>query len=185
MIKSDGNSRARVVDNTPTVNRNILSANHGQCPIGSLIVDTAAGVQFITVCDVQNAQHQIHAAESDTENGSSKDFRLPLGIAKAPFIFSWDILSIYLRILVPKSGFVYMDDCVCCSFTWESHLALLEVMFKALQVAGLTLKPTKMQRGPKLVSQILSTWATFCLYDGIRVCDDRIKVFGRSTHAKK
>ena len=72
----------------------------------------------------------------------------------------------------PKSGLlVHLHDCMCCSSTWESHLTLIEDIFKALQVAGLILKPTKMQFGPKEVKylgHILSA-------DGIRVGDDRIK----------
>ena len=61
-----------------------------------------------------------------------------------------------------------MDDCTYCSSTWKSHLVLLEDMFNALQVGGFTLKPTKMQFGPKQVKylgQVLSA-------DGIRVGDD-------------
>ena len=72
----------------------------------------------------------------------------------------------------PRSGLlVYMDDIICCSSTWESHLTLLESMLQALQAAGLTLKPSKVQFGPKEVKylgHILSK-------DGIRIGEDRIK----------
>ena len=41
-----------------------------------------------------------------------------------------------------RSGLlVYMDDLIACSATWEAHLALMEEILKALQAAGLTLKP--------------------------------------------
>ena len=64
VVNSDGKPRVRV-NYTSTVNRKMLSANHGQCPIGSLIVDAAAGVKFVTVCDVRNAHHKIQVAESE------------------------------------------------------------------------------------------------------------------------
>ncbi|CAB1111964.1 unnamed protein product [Ectocarpus sp. CCAP 1310/34] len=72
----------------------------------------------------------------------------------------------------PKSGLlVYIDDLICCSSTWEGHISLLENTFQALQAAGLTLKPSKVQFGPKEVKylgHILSA-------DGIRLGEDRIK----------
>ena len=43
----------------------------------------------------------------------------------------------------PSGLLVYMDDVIGCSATWEAHLRLLEDMFRALQTAGLTLKPSK------------------------------------------
>ena len=51
----------------------------------------------------------------------------------------------------PSGLLVYMDDVIVCSATWEAHLRLLEDMFRALQAAGLTLKPSKIHFGPKEV----------------------------------
>ena len=66
---------------------------------------------------------------------------------------------------------VYMDDCICCSSTWEGHLQLLENMFKALQAAGLTLKPSNAQIGPRQVKYL----GYVLTADGIRSGEDRIK----------
>ena len=141
-------------------------------------IDTVAGAKFITVCDLQSAYHQIPVAEAEqdktafvTQNGKWVFKRLPFGIANAPFLFS-TMMSLAFSHFGPKSGLlVYMDDCICCSSTWEGHLTLLENTFKAIQAAGLTLKPSKVQFGPKEVKylgHILSS-------DGIRIGDDRIK----------
>ena len=58
-------------------------------------LDTAGGVRYITVCNVQNVYHQIPVAASKqdktgfvTQNGKWVFKRLPFGIAKAPFLFS-------------------------------------------------------------------------------------------------
>ena len=72
----------------------------------------------------------------------------------------------------PKSGLLdYMDDCVCCSFTWTGHLQLLENMFKALQAGGLTLKPSKVQFGPRKVKYL----GHILTADGIQIGEDRVK----------
>ena len=45
---------------------------------------------------------------------------------------------------------VYMDDVIACSATLEAHLRLLaDNVFRALQAAGLTLKPSRTHFGPK------------------------------------
>lgn len=50
----------------------------------------------------------------------------------------------------PKRGLlVYMNDIICCSSNWESHIALLESTFKVLPAAGLMLKPSKIQFDPE------------------------------------
>ena len=101
--------------------------------------DTVGGARYITVCDVQNAYHQIPmtASEQDktafvTQNGKWVFKRLPFGIANALFLFS-RIMSLDFAHFGPRSGLlVYMDDCTCCSSTWVGHLQVVENIFKAL-----------------------------------------------------
>ena len=142
-------------------------------------IDTVAGAKYISVCDVQSAYFQLPITDRNeqdktafvTRNGKWVFKRLPFGIANAPFLFQRTMALAFAH-FGPKSGLlVYMDDLICCSSTWEGHLTLLEETFKALQAAGLTLKPSKVQFGPKEVKylgHILSA-------DGIRLGDDRIK----------
>ena len=74
---------------------------------------------------------------------------LPFGIADAPWVFQ-RVLSLGFANFGQRSGFlVYMDDVIACSATWEEHLGLLEDMFRALQAAGLTSKPSEIHFGPK------------------------------------
>ena len=71
----------------------------------------------------------------------------------------------------PSGLLVYMDDLIACSATWEAHLKLLEDMFRALQTAGLTLKPAKIHFGPREVQYLGHVLSA----DGIRMGEDRIK----------
>ena len=71
----------------------------------------------------------------------------------------------------PSGLLVYMDDAIACSATREAHLRLLEDMFRALQTAGLTLKPSKIHFGPKEVQYLGHVLSA----NGIRMSEDRIK----------
>ena len=71
----------------------------------------------------------------------------------------------------PSGLLVYMDDVIACSATWEAHLRLLEDMFRALQTAGLTLKPSKTHFGPKKVQYLGHVLSA----NGIRMGEDRTK----------
>ena len=80
-------------------------------------------------------------------------------------------MSLEFLYFCPKSGIlVYMDDCVCCSSTWEGHLTLLENIFKAIQSSGRTLQPSKVQFGPKEIKYLVHIPAK-----AIRIGEDRIK----------
>ena len=68
----------------------------------------------------------------------------------------------------PSGLLVYMDDVIACSVTWEAHLRLLEVMFRALQAAGLTLKPSEIPFGSKEVQYIGHALSA----NGIRMAKD-------------
>ena len=64
-----------------------------------------------------------------------------------------------------------MDDLTACPPTWEAHLLLLERMFSALQAAGLTLQPFKLQFGSKQVKYLGHVISEH----GISIADHRIK----------
>ena len=93
VAKSGGTPRF-CQDYRPTVNKNLIK-NSLPMPNVESQLDTAGGVRYITVCDVQNVYHQIPVAASKqdktgfvTQNGKWVFKRLPFGIAKAPFLFS-------------------------------------------------------------------------------------------------
>ena len=64
-----------------------------------------------------------------------------------------------------------MDDIVCLNSTFEAHLNSLEQTFSALQAAGVTLKPTKLQLGQNEIEYIGHVISE----KGISISADRIK----------
>ena len=141
-------------------------------------IDTIGGAKSITVCDVQSAYWQILIAKKDchrtafvTSKGKYVFKVLPFGIFNAPWVFQL-VMSLGFANFGEGSGLlVYMDDVIVCSATWEAHLRLLEDMFRALQAAGLTLKPSKIHFGPKKVHYLGHVLSA----DGICVGEDRVK----------
>ena len=141
-------------------------------------IDTVGGAKFITVCDVQSAYRKIPVAKKDCHkttfvtSKSKYAFKvLPFGIINAPWVFQ-RVMSLAFANLGQRSGLrVYMDNVIACCATWEGHLKLLEDMSRALQAAGLTLKPSEIYFGPKEIyylGRVLSV-------DGICISEDRIK----------
>ena len=135
-------------------------------------------MSLIAVCDVQSAYWQIPTAKKDrqktvfvTSTGKYVFKVLPLGIANAPWIFQRVMSLAFANFGQPSGLLVYMDDVIMCSATWEAHLRLLENVFRALQTAGLTLKPSKIPFGPKEVQYLRHVLSA----DGIRMGEDRIK----------
>ena len=130
VAKSDGAPRF-CVDYRWTINKNLIKQSWPMPNLESHL-DKVGRARYITVCDVQNAYHQIPVAERGqdktafvTQNGKWVSKRLPFGIANAPFLFS-RIMSLAFEHFCPKSGLlVYMDDCICCRSTWAGHFQLL------------------------------------------------------------
>ena len=174
--KVDGSPRF-CVDYRTTINKFLVRETWPMPDIESHI-DTVGGANFITVCDVQSAYWQIPTAPKDrhktafvTSKGKYVFKVLPFGIANAPWIFQRVMSLAFANFGQPSGLLVYMDDVIACSATWEAHLKLLEDMFRALQTAGLTLKPAKVYFGPKEVQYLGHVLSA----DGIRMGEDRIK----------
>ena len=64
-----------------------------------------------------------------------------------------------------------MYDVIACSATWETHLRFLEDVFRALQTADMTLKPSKIHFGSKEVQYLGHVLSA----NGIRMGEDRVK----------
>ncbi|CAB1111480.1 unnamed protein product [Ectocarpus sp. CCAP 1310/34] len=95
---------------------------------------------------------------------------MPFGVANASWLFQ-HVMSIALGHLGPDSGVLsHMDDLICINRTFETHLVSIKKMFAALQAAGLSLKPSKIQFGRKEVDYLGHVISA----KGISVSTDRI-----------
>ena len=67
---------------------------------------------------------------------------MPFGLCNAPATFQ-QLMQVVLAGLEWKCCFVYLDDILVCSKTFEEHMEHLRLVFVKLRLAGLTLKPKK------------------------------------------
>ena len=146
VAKADGSPRF-CVDYRTTINKFLVRETWPMPDIKSHI-DTVSGASYIKACDVQSAYWQIPIAQKDrhktafvTSKGKYVFKVLPFGIANAPWIFQRVMSLAFANFGQPSDLLVYMDDVIACSTRWDAHLNLLQDMFRALQTAGLTLKP--------------------------------------------
>ena len=122
-------------------------------------IGMVGGAKFISVADVQSAYWQIpvhpdHVETTTffvTNSGKHCYKRMPFGVCNALWLFT----EMAHKTLghIPEL-LIYMDDLCVLSTTWENHLESLEIMFAALQAAGLTLKPSKLAFSPRSVAYL-------------------------------
>ena len=141
-------------------------------------IDTVDGAEFTTVCDVQSAYWQMPIAKKNchkttfvTSKGEYVFKVLPFGIANPPSIFQHVMFLAFANCGQPSFLLVYMVDVIACSATWEAHLRLLKDILRALQAAGLTLKPSKVHFGSKEVHYLGYIFSA----NGTHMGEDQIK----------
>ena len=140
-------------------------------------LDAVGDALYISVADILSAFWQLPVAEGHVDRTAFVTPRgkycfkcMPFGAANAPWLFQ-HVMSLALGHLGPDSGILsYIDYLICINHTFESHLVSLEKMFAALYVAGLTLKPSKIQFRQKQVNYLGHVISA----KGISVSTDRI-----------
>ena len=141
-------------------------------------MDAVGDAINIPVVDILSAFWQLPVAQVHVDRTAFVTPRgkycfkcMSFGVANAPWLFQ-HVISVALGHHGPDLDILsYMDDLVCINHTFESHLVSLEKMFAALHVAGLTLKPYKIQFGQKDVDYLGHVISA----KGISVSTDRIK----------
>lgn len=110
---------------------------------------------FFSKIDLTRGYWQVPLAEEAkpltafiTPDGLYQFRTMPFGLVCAPASFS-RIMRTLLRGLKGIDNF--MDDILVHSTTWEEHMIALEVLFKRLQGANLTAKPSKCIIGTETV----------------------------------
>ena len=77
-----------------------------------------------------------------THSGLFEFSVIPFGLCNAPATFQ-RLIETVLEGLARKQWFVYLDDILVISSTWEEHLQNLELVIERLEKAGLCIKPKK------------------------------------------
>ena len=113
------------------------------------ILDTLGKARYFTTLDLASGFWQIEMDPSTREKsafathcGLHEFIRMPFGMCNAPATFQ-RLMQVVLAGIEWKYCFVYLDDILVCSETFEDHLEHLKTVFERLRKAGLTLKPKK------------------------------------------
>ena len=112
------------------------------------ILDTLGGAQYFSTLDLSSGYWQIDDPSTRDKTAFASHYslyefiRMPFGLCNAPATFQ-RLMQVVLRGSEGKFCFVYIDDILVCSKTFEEHLKHLEQVSERLNKAGLTLKPKK------------------------------------------
>ena len=113
------------------------------------IFDTLGDTKYFSSLDLCSGYWQIELDPESrpkstfvTHRGLHEFVRLPFGLCNGPSTFQ-RLMEVVLSGLVWDSCFVYIDDVLVCSRTFEEHLQHLRQVFTRLREANLKLKPKK------------------------------------------
>ena len=109
----------------------------------------APSTMYFSSLDLASGYWQIELDEDarkksafTTYNGLFEFIRMPFGLCNAPATFQ-RLMQRVLAGLEYKSCFIYLDDVLVASKTFEDHLTHLREVFNRLRSSNLRLKPRK------------------------------------------
>ena len=112
-------------------------------------LDVLSGARYFTTLDLASGYWQVAMDPNDkektafiTHSGLFEFSVMPFGLCNAPATFQ-RLMETVLEGLARKQCFVYLDDILVISSTWEEHLQNLELVIERLKKAGLRLKPKR------------------------------------------
>lgn len=119
-------------------------------PYIATILDNLRNSQWLSSLDIKSAYWQICLAEDSREltaftvsgRGLYQFKRMPFGLTNSPATFQ----RLVDRLLGPElepNAFVYLDDIIVATDTFEKHLKVLEKIFERFIEAGLTFSKEK------------------------------------------
>ena len=112
-----------------------------------------AGKRYFSLADMNSGFWQMEVEEDSiektafvTQEGCWEFTVLPFGLKNAPA--AWQrMVNTVLQGYLYQFAFMYIDDLVVASATWEEHLGHLRQVLERFRLAGLTLKLTKCRFG--------------------------------------
>ncbi|CAD6241240.1 GSCOCG00012617001-RA-CDS, partial [Cotesia congregata] len=113
------------------------------------IIDQTGGAKYFSTFDLASGFHQIkihpddiHKTAFSTPYQHYEFVRMPFGLKNAPPTFQ-RLMNKVLMGMMGRGVFVYMDDIIVYSVTFDEHIAKIEELFDRLRQAGLQLQPDK------------------------------------------
>ena len=113
------------------------------------ILNTFGKSRYFTMLDLASGYWQIEMDPASreksafrTHHGLFEFCRMPFGLCNVPATFQ-RLMQTVLAGLEWRCCFIYLDDILIASQTFEEHLEHLRLVFDRLRKAGLTLKPKK------------------------------------------
>lgn len=121
-------------------------------PLVSDTLDKLRNAKYLSSLDVKSAYWQVPMAETSKQytaftvpnRGLFQFRRMPFGLHNAPATWQRLIDSVLGHDLEPHV-FVYLDDVVVISQTFEQHLVILDEVFRRLREANVTVSVDKCQ----------------------------------------
>lgn len=121
-------------------------------PLVADTLDKLRDAKYLSSLDVKSAYWQVPMAETSKEytaftvpnRGLFQFKRMPFGLHNAPATWQRLIDNVLGHDLEPHV-FVYLDDVVIVSQTFEQHLSILEEVFRRLREAKITVSSDKCQ----------------------------------------
>ncbi len=114
------------------------------------VLDALAGAKYYTVLDMKSGYYQVEVAEEHKDRtafsvgplGFYEHNRLPFGLSNAPATYQ-RLMEDCFGDLNTKICFIYLDDVIIFSDSYEQHIERLELVFLKLRQCGLKLSPKK------------------------------------------
>ena len=130
------------------------------------ILEALIGNKYFTVLDMKAGYHQIEVAEEHKERmaftvgplGFYEYNRMPFGLVNAPATYQRMMEDLFYGLHLDIC-FIYLDDLIIFSKTFEEHIERLDKVFARIRQEGLKLSPSKcefMKSRVKYVGHIFS-----------------------------
>ncbi|KAK3085220.1 hypothetical protein FSP39_000156 [Pinctada imbricata] len=161
--KKDG--KLRLCIDFRQLNQRTIKDNYALPRIDELL-ESLSGNRYFSVLDMKSGYHQIEIEDSHKERtaftvgplGFYEYNRMPFGLTNAPATYQ-RVMEECLGDLHLNICFIYLDDLIIVSKTFEEHLDRLQRVFQKLREAGLKLTPKKchlMMKKVKYVGHVVS-----------------------------
>ena len=113
------------------------------------VLESLQGAKYFSTLDLRSGYWQIPVAERDrdktafsSQNETYRFCRLPFGLHNAPATFQ-RLMQLILRPVLGKQAFVFLDDVIVFSRSFQEHITDLDNVLSLIKEAGLKVSPEK------------------------------------------